>query len=65
MKKNRFYGVALLKTSFEMRNQNNSEFEEILNGLLENMAIERKDFEDFLGQYRRDLQENCKKKGYL
>lgn len=58
------FSVALLKVSFDLKNKTDRRFQEILDGILSGMDIDRKDFQDYLRTYRARLVESCLEKGY-
>lgn len=58
------FGVAMLKVSFELKNKTDRRFQEILDGILSGMEIDRKDFQNYLRTYRAKLVESCLEKGY-
>lgn len=58
------FGVAMLKVSFELKNKTDRRFQEILDGILSGMEIDRKDFQTYLRTYRAKLVASCLEKGY-
>jgi hypothetical protein len=58
------FGVAMLKVSFDLKNKTDRRFQEILDGILSGMDIDRKDFQTYLRTYRAKLVESCLEKGY-
>jgi nitrate/nitrite-specific signal transduction histidine kinase len=68
-KKERFeddpcYPLAMLKTAFDLRQNADPHFEEILTGIRRGLDISENQFEEFLANFREDLRKSCKKKGY-
>ena len=59
------YALAMLKTSFELRDKSDPKFEEIFSYLLKNSEFSSESFHVFLRQYRDDLRKNCRKKGLI
>lgn len=58
------FGVAMLKVSFDLKNKTDRRFQEILDGILSGMEIDRKDFQNYLKTYRAKLVESCLERGY-
>ena len=58
------FSVALLKVSFDLKNKTDRRFQEILDGILSGMSIDRKDFQEYIRTYRSKLVESCIEKGY-
>lgn len=58
------FAVAMLKVSFELKNKTDHRFQEILDGILSGMEIDRKDFQTYMRTYRAKLVESCLEKGY-
>ncbi len=59
------YAAAMLKTAFDLRDENNPHFDDILFGIIDGLDIEPKAFENYIDEYRNDLRKNCRKKGYV
>lgn len=58
------FGVAMLKVSFDLKNKTDRRFQEILDGILSGMEIDRKDFQSYLKTNRAKLVESCLERGY-
>jgi hypothetical protein len=58
------FGVAMLKVSFDLKNKTDRRFEEILEGILSGMEIDRRDFQSYLKSYRAQLVQSVLEKGY-
>ena len=58
------FGVAMLKVSFDLKNKTDRRFQEILDGILSGMEIDRKDFQSYLKTHRAKLVESCLERGY-
>lgn len=58
------FGVAMLKVSFDLKNKTDRRFQEILDGILSGMEINRKDFQQYLRTHRAQLVESCLERGY-
>lgn len=58
------FGVAMLKVSFELKNKTDRRFQEILDGILSGMEINRQDFQSYLKTYRAQLVASCLEQGY-
>jgi len=58
------FGVAMLKVSFDLKNKTDRRFQEILDGILSGMEINRREFQDYLKTNRAQLVESCLEKGY-
>jgi len=58
------FGVAMLKVSFDLKNKTDRRFQEILDGILSGMKIDRRDFQSYLKTYRAQLVQSCLEKGY-
>ncbi len=58
------FGIAMLKVSFDLKNKTDRRFQEILDGILSGMEIDRKDFQSYLKTHRAKLVESCIEKGY-
>lgn len=58
------FGVAMLKVSFDLKNKTDRRFQEILDGILSGMEINRKDFQQYLKSHRAQLVESCLERGY-
>lgn len=58
------YGVAMLKVSFDLKNKTDRRFQEVLDGILSGMKIDRKEFQSYVRTYRAKLVESCLEKGY-
>lgn len=58
------FSVALLKVSFDLKNKTDRRFQEILDGILSGMSIDRRDFQEYLKTHRAKLVESCLEKGY-
>ena len=58
------FGVAMLKVSFDLKNKTDRRFQEILDGILSGMQIDRKDFQAYLKTHRAKLVESCLERGY-
>ena len=58
------FGVAMLKVSFDLKNKTDRRFQEILDGILSGMKIDRRDFQSYLKTHRAQLVQSCLEKGY-
>ena len=59
------YPLAMLKTSFDLREKSDLQFNEIFSYLLKNSEFSSESFNYYLEQYRNDLRKNCRKKGLV
>ena len=58
------FGVAMLKVSFDLKNKTDRRFEEILEGILSGMEIDRREFQSYLKTHRALLVQSVIEKGY-
>ena len=56
--------AAMLKVSFDLKNKTDRGFQEILDGVLEGMSINRKEFQEYLKTHRARLVQSCLERGY-
>lgn len=63
-KESPMFMAAMLKVSFDLKNKTDRGFQEILDGVLEGMRIDRKEFQEYLKTHRARLVQSCLERGY-
>ncbi len=58
------FGVAMLAVSNDLKAKPDRRLQEVLDGILSGMKIDRKAFQSYLKTHRAKLVESCLEKGY-